>query len=50
MAGCQNDGRLLGPLNMRCRVILRTIMLTTTHIEIDIEIDTDADTDIDIEI
>ena len=36
MAGCQNCGPLLGPLNTRCRIILRTqkgsIFLTTTHI------------------
>ena len=35
MEGCQNHGPLLGPLNTRCRVILRTqkgtIILTTTH-------------------
>ena len=33
--GCQNHGPLLGPLNTRCRIILRTqkgtIILTTTH-------------------
>ena len=36
MGGCQNYGPLLGPLNTRCRIILRTqkgtIILTTTHI------------------
>ena len=36
MGGCQNQGPVLGPLNTRCRVILRTqrgtIILTTTHI------------------
>ena len=36
MGGCQNHGPLLGPLNTRCRIILRTqtgaIILTTTHI------------------
>ena len=36
MGGCQNNGPLLGPLNTRCRIILRTqkgtIILTTTHI------------------
>ena len=36
MVGCQNDGLLLGPLNTRCRIILRTqegtIIWTTTHI------------------
>ena len=35
MGGCQNYGFLLGPLNTRCRVILRTqkgtTILTTTH-------------------
>ena len=34
--GCQNDGPFWGPLNTRCRIILRTqkwtIVLTTTHI------------------
>ena len=24
MGGCQNDGPRLGPLNTRCRIILRT--------------------------
>ena len=36
MGACQNEGLLLGPLNTRCRSILRTqkgtIILTTTHI------------------
>ena len=36
MGGCQNYGPLLGPLNIRCRIILRTqkgtVVLTTTHI------------------
>ena len=36
MGGCQNYGPLLGPLNTRCRSILRTqrgtIILTTPHI------------------
>ena len=32
--GCQNHGLLLGPLNTRCRVILGTMILTTTHIGI----------------
>ena len=36
MGGCQNYGSLLGPLNTRCRVILRTqkgtMILSTTHI------------------
>ena len=35
LGGCQNHGPLLGPLNTRCRVMLRTqkgaIILTTTH-------------------
>ena len=35
MGGCQNYGPLSGPLNTRCRTILRTqkgtIILTTTH-------------------
>ena len=35
MGGCQNSGSRLGPLNTRCRIILRTqkgtIILTTTH-------------------
>ena len=35
MDGCENYGPLLGPLNARCRIILRTqkgtIILTTTH-------------------
>ena len=34
LGGCQNDGPLLGPLNTRCRMILRTqmgtIILTNT--------------------
>ena len=38
MGGCPNDGPLLGPLIIRCRIILRTqkgtIILTTTHIRI----------------
>ena len=37
LGGCQNYGPLLGPLNTRCRIILRTqkgtIVLTTTHIQ-----------------
>ena len=36
MGGCQNYGPILGPRNIRCRIILRTqkgsIILTTTHI------------------
>ena len=36
MGGCQNHGPLLGPLNTRCRNIIRTqkgtIILTTTHV------------------
>ena len=35
MGGCQNCGSLLGPLNTRCHIILRTqkgtIISTTTH-------------------
>ena len=35
IGGCQNYGPLLGPLNTRCRIILRTqkgaIILTTTQ-------------------
>ena len=35
MGGCQNYGPLLGPLNTRCRTMIRnqkgTIILTTTH-------------------
>ena len=35
MGGCQNYGPLLGPLNIRCRIIPRTqkgtIVMTTTH-------------------
>ena len=35
MGGCHNYGPLLGPLNTRCRIILRThkrtLILTTTH-------------------
>ena len=35
MGGCQNYGPILGPLNARCRIILRnqreTIILTTTR-------------------
>ena len=38
MGGCQNYGPLLGPLNTRCRIMLRTpkgtIILITTHIPI----------------
>ena len=37
MGGYQNYGPFLGPLNTKCRIILRTqkgtIILTTTHIE-----------------
>ena len=37
MGGCQNYGPLLGPMNTRCRIILRTQkgtrILTTTHID-----------------
>ena len=37
MGGCQNYGRFLGTLNIRCRIIIRiqrgTIILTTTHID-----------------
>ena len=36
MGGCQNYGPLLGTLNIRCRIIIRTqkgtIILTITHI------------------
>ena len=36
MGGCQNYGPLLGTLNSRCRIIIRTpkgiLILTTTHI------------------
>ena len=36
MGGCQNYGPLLGTLNIRCRIMIRThkgtIILTTTHI------------------
>ena len=36
MGGCQNYGPLLGPLNIRFRIILRTpkrtVLLTTTHV------------------
>ena len=36
MGGCQNYGPFWGPLNNRCRIILRTqqgtLILTTTHI------------------
>ena len=36
VGGCQNYGALLGPLNTRCRTMLRiqkgTIILTTTHV------------------
>ena len=36
ICGCRNHGPLVGPLNTRCRTILRTpkgtIILTTTHI------------------
>ena len=36
MGGCQNDGPLLGTLNIRCRIIVGiqkgAIILTTTHI------------------
>ena len=35
MGGCQNHGPLLGPLNTKCRIVLRnqkeTIILTTAH-------------------
>ena len=35
MGGCQNYGPLLGTLNNRCRIIIRTqkgtLILTTTH-------------------
>ena len=35
IGGCQNYGPLLGPLNTRCRIILRTqtgtMILATTH-------------------
>ena len=38
MGGCQNCGPLLGPLNIKCRIIIGTqkgtIILTTTHIYI----------------
>ena len=38
MGGCQNHGPLLGPLYIRCRIILRTqqgtIILTTTHMAV----------------
>ena len=36
MGGCQNYGTILGTLNIKCRIILRTpkgtLILTTTHI------------------
>ena len=36
MGGCQNHGPLLGPLNTRCRIVLRiqkeATILTTTYI------------------
>ena len=36
MGGCHNHGPILGPLNTRCRILVRThkvtIILTTTHI------------------
>ena len=36
LGGCQNDGPCWGPLNTRCRILLRTqrgtITLTTTHV------------------
>ena len=39
MGGCQNYGPLLGPVNTRCRIILRTqkgsIKLTTAHMRFD---------------
>ena len=39
MGGCQNYGPLLGPLNTRCRIVLRTqkgtIILITTHMIIE---------------
>ena len=38
MGGCQNYGPRLGPLNTRCRIILRnqkgTMILTTTHMSV----------------
>ena len=40
MGGCQNYGRFLGALNIRCRIRMgiqkRTIILTTSHIKGDI--------------
>ena len=37
MGRSENSGRLLGPLNTRCRIILRsqkgTMILITTHVE-----------------
>ena len=36
MCGCEHDSPLLGPLNTRCSIILRTqkgtIILTTVHV------------------
>ena len=41
MGGCQNAGALLGPLNARCRIIIRsqtrTIILTTTNMHLCID-------------
>ena len=31
MGSCQNYGPFLGTLNIRCRIIVRTLILTTTH-------------------
>ena len=31
MGGCQNYGPFLGPLNIRCRIRIGIIILTTTH-------------------
>ena len=43
MGGYQNYGPLLGPLNTRCRIIIRTqkgtIILTTIYIEMDVDSD-----------
>ena len=40
MGGSQNDGPLLGPLNIRCCIIARTqkgiIISTTTHMDLDV--------------
>ena len=33
MGSCQNYGPFLGTLNSRCRIIIGTIILTTTHMK-----------------